>query len=42
MMKKRYGRIINITSVIGQLGNPDSQLRRGQGRAHRIHHVRGA
>lgn len=22
MMKKRYGRIINITSVIGQLGNP--------------------
>ena len=33
MMKQRYGRIINITSVVGASGNAGpGQLRRGQGR----------
>jgi 3-oxoacyl-[acyl-carrier protein] reductase len=33
MMKARFGRIINITSVVGEAGNPGpGQLRRGQGR----------
>lgn len=42
MMKKRYGRIINITSVIGQLGNP-GQSNYAAAKAGLIdHHVRGA
>ena len=41
MMKKRWGRIIGITSVVGVTGNPgQAQLRRRQGRADR--HDQGA
>ena len=36
MMKRRWGRIIGITSVVGVTGNPGpGQLCRGQGRADR-------
>ena len=36
MMKQRYGRIVNITSVVGASGNAGpGQLRRGQGRRRR-------
>ena len=36
MMKARWGRIINITSVVGASGNPgQAELRRGQGRRRR-------
>ena len=41
MIKRRFGRIVNITSIVGVTGNPGpGQLRRGQGRADR--HVQGA
>ena len=41
MMSRRFGRIINITSVVGVTGNPgQAQLRRLQGRHDR--HVEGA
>ena len=42
MMRKRYGRIINMASVAGQMGNagPD-QLLRLQRRTDRFHQVTG-
>jgi 3-oxoacyl-[acyl-carrier protein] reductase len=41
MMRRRWGRIVSITSIVGVTGNPgQAKLRGGQGRADR--HVEGA
>ena len=42
MMKARFGRIINIASVVGVSGNGPDQLLGRQGRHHRLHQVDGA
>jgi 3-oxoacyl-[acyl-carrier protein] reductase len=42
MMKRRAGRIINITSVVGLPATRAGQLCRQQGRTHRVHQVGGA
>ncbi len=43
MMKERWGRIINISSVVGEMGNPGpGQLRRVEGWSHRINQGAGA
>ena len=43
MVRKRYGRIVNVTSVVGLMGNAGpGQLRGVQGGAHRPHEVAGA